>query len=77
VVRNYPIEFKKQTLKEENKEVGLDEKLQEEIKKRKKGYFDELVKVVLFSYTEGKPFILNPPSAKFYYSLLFLKGKVL
>lgn len=69
------IEFKKQTLKEENKEVGLDEKFQEIEKQRKKGYFDELVKLVLFSYTEGKPFILNPPKAKFYYSLLFLIGR--
>lgn len=69
------IEFKKQTQQEEKKERGIGEKLQGVKKERKKGYFDELVKLVLFSYTEGEPFILNPPSAKFYYNLFFLKGK--
>jgi len=69
------IEFKKQTQKEEEKEIGINEKLQGVEKERKKGYFNELVKLVLFSYTEGESFILNPPSTKFYYRLLFLKGR--
>ncbi len=69
------IEFKKQTQQEEKNERVMSEKLKGVKKERKKGYFDELVKLVLFSYTKGKSFILNPPSAKFSSTLLFLKGR--
>jgi hypothetical protein len=69
------IEFKKQIQREEKKEIRIREKIQRVEKERKKGYFDNLVKTVLFSYTKGKPFVLNPPSTKFYYSFFFIKGK--